>query len=387
MPLNEIINASHQLVNKEDFFYNISHTLDLEFNPTDLKNAQDYLRDLGCPDGILETLFDKNGQWQYESPIDLSNLDDLSFVELNELLQKAYEQIYIAVTLSLDSISKYGFNSHDEAHIDKVTEETIRLLQRREYPIEAEKNKTIKNGIIAARSHDIGNLFSRKVHSIISYLMVEKIFPSLTSDKDNYRRIMQAIGLHDEHITESVLNSHTIGDAQEIIQVMKDFFPAEALALLVADKIQIGRERISSKSRSRGAIDRDKHVEVNFFGQTKGLVFSPEKDTMTWTLEFNDSVNLEERELYSEMTTETDDSKAYTSHDTNARLKNEGISYFSTWQNNFWQLYTNRVKLTIEAAFALYSELKEFRIEMVDLSKQEERKSAKKMFYTFTRPQ
>ncbi|MDO8460846.1 MAG: hypothetical protein Q7S38_00210, partial [bacterium] len=289
--------------------------------------------------------------------------------ELNAYLRNQYAPVYKLAQKSLDSISELGYNTHSDEHIDRVTDATHYLLKAGGY-----SESVQRRGIAAARAHDLGNLISRELHSIISPWMLARIVPGFLRDTEQWINIKRAILYHDSSVAEAILASWGSRTDEDPIDSMRRFGP-EALALIIADKVQIGRHRISEKTKNGAnggsAVDLDQHVEANLLGETKGIRLSNTKRTLIWDINFTPDISGEDLKIFEHLATKRNSHKGYKatiSGQTDALRKNDllSISHFSTWESLFWKLYLDRVKTMNLAAFALYPKLDTITISMHD---------------------
>jgi len=153
---------------------------------------------------------------------------------------------------------------------------------------------------------------------------------------------------------------------------MRTDFGPEALALIIADKTDISRKRVSEKPKDPDTVDNDPHLEVNLLGETKSLVLSEDMTVFTWNLKFTPGMSKEEQDSdprYVEASAvQSDGLKARVSKDTHSLHTDHHIPHFDRWKSLFWTLYYERIILTVRAAFALYPDLKKFVIMVKDQS-------------------
>ena len=232
------------------------------------KPAREYLISLGVPVEKINTLFDLNGDWKYKVS---EEIDPFAYTpeELKNKLIDFLKPIYDLVNISLDSIYDLGFAKHDIPHIDDVTTQVIKILEAKGSD---EKTKIIAT--IAGVSHDLGNIFSRKYHSMLSPLIFKLTFPNFKLDKHEWFRVKDAIQYHDEPVIHKEIDSWGSISSLEKIDKYKEKFREETLALLIADKTRVNRKRLSDKNKTMEAIDNNEHYELNLLGNTESIILN-----------------------------------------------------------------------------------------------------------------
>ena len=323
--------------------------------------AVNYLKSIGLAKKDLGQIFDNAGNWKYQITDEVDPFS-LSLSDLKNLLLENLEIVYKFVSPSLDRKFKYGFNRHDIEHIEDVTGEVKKILKWKK-----SDKKQVAIGIIAAASHDLGNLLSRSYHAHLSPYLLRLIFPNLKIKNKDWERIKLAINNHELGVLEKTIDWQK--SSEKIIKELKSKFLPEALALILADKTRYGRNRISDKPKSPKAIDADIHLEVNLLGRTEKLKYSG--TNFTWQLKYfafatEDEVS-QRPHLFRPKSTGPG-FKASVSKETQNRYRLEiPVDHFSTWRQKFWNVYLKRNMMAIYSAFALFPKLNTFTVKMVDL--------------------
>lgn len=310
---------------------------------TEGEHVRDYLSVVRrAPQRLVDMMFSPTSEWILT---DTSNVDifKLRPGELDAYLDGYTQHIGRLVQIALDGQKTYGFNLHDDTHFNFVSTEGQKLLRISPH----RGNDVLRRFVIAARGHDLGNVVSRSMHSTVSPLVFKKIFPIVESYPEEWAMIKQAMELHDEKVLSALINTWGPLNAEQLIARFHDFGP-EFLALLIADKVHIGPDRVPWPNIEEHLVDEavnDPHVEVNEYGRTVGITLTPDRKTCTWSLEFKPPrqgrlggrVSQRMKELY----------------------KN-GEPYMNAWENLLYDIYHSRITLTILAAFALYPQLQKF---------------------------
>lgn len=309
----------------------------------DLTPARRYLRERGCDPEIIDRILNADGYLalkDVDTEIDPYSLSPEGF---NVYLAEKFEPIYQLVDASLEGSHANGFNRHGEEHIDSVTKRVLSLLESK-----GASEDTLRRAVAAARGHDLGNLFSRDAHAVISPELFRRLIPGIARDQKQWSIIRRAILFHDPDISRTVINSWGILPADKRLTKMSTFFGDEALALIIADKTDIGPGRLS-KTKTRV---NDPHAEINLLGRTDSIGVTPD-GVFRWDLFFNPYLTEEDVAKYPHLVRELN--------------RQRGIDVQSTpfdiWANFFWTTYLERVLLTVEAAFALYPSIQ--RVEIV----------------------
>lgn len=325
------------------------------------KPAREYLLSLGIDNNAVNKLFDTGGTWKYQVKEDVNPFTYTPKDLENKLLENL-KPVYDLVSTSLDSMYEHGFNKHDLLHIIDVTHDVRKLLDEADAD---QKTKII--GIIASVTHDLGNILSRKSHSLLSPLIFKLIFPNFQINKEDWVRVKEAVVYHDEPVIFEEINSWGIINSTEKIEKFKTVFKKETLSLLIADKTRINRKRLSDKAQSSSAIDDNEHIEVNLLGQTDCLVIK--KDSALVKFNYHPYANAEEAKNYPQFFRESKHFgfRASVSKDAKILHKFETpIDNFSTWRHKYWKIYSERTFLYIYSLFALFPHIEKVTIQMVD---------------------
>ncbi len=309
---------------------------------------REYLKRRGASVALLDLVFTPEGRWALQGDPYLDIYSDKRTKTpdgLNAYLAGYTKSIGTLVQMALDTQKSYGFNLHDESHIDFVTNKGLELLDRSPH----RDNQTKWRLVAAARGHDLGNIIDRNIHSTISPLIFRRMFPDITSKPEYWEIIKRAMELHDEKVLATEIDSWGALNATQIIQRLRILGP-ELLALVMADKVHIGPERIPRNIPEENMLEavNDPHVEANMFADTVHAGLSPD-DRETFRLQFNFNPK---RALM----------KGVVSERLRTLFKKEKEPYFRGWENIYWDIYYARTIFTMLCAFALCPQLKRFEI-------------------------
>ena len=163
--------------------------------------------------------------------------DVVNNIEIKELMKNAQKQLDVL-----------GYTEHSARHCMLVSERAAYILETLGYD-----EKRIQLTKIAGYIHDIGNSVNRVDHAHSGAILAYNILKDMNMDVADRTEIMMAIGNHDE----------STGTAVSDISA----------ALILADKSDVHRSRVSKKDRSLF----DKHDEVNFAVTNSELKVDVEK--------------------------------------------------------------------------------------------------------------
>ncbi len=367
------------------------------------------LQEHGDTETVLTKFFSEDGAWEPKVKIENVDIFNMSPKKVNEFLTERLRLVYEVIDPSLFGSKEHGFNPHGLMHAEFVANQVDSILADANYGEDVRRR-----AVIAARIHDLGNLVNRDLHFLFSWRMAKTLIPELVSKKPEFwgdigeynlrcakwetdrgqiRIIKRAVRRHEPKAVIAYLNGrgdrefkdkretfkpyavevetgdHTepIGlTADQMVLEMQRKLDPETLALIIADKIDIGQARLPVHE---DAVRNDPHAVLNAFGKTvefgylMGLPGLEGK--LSFKMEFDPrvadekiknnprlGVHVEPRnhpepgethklkvpQLYRDMNTASE----------------RGMPYIFVWSRDFWKHYRDRVILAIEAAFALY---------------------------------
>jgi hypothetical protein len=343
-----------------------------QISNTSLVPARKYLLSNNAPIELLDSVFTPDGRIIID-PIEV-DLDTLSDDELSDFYAQKYRNIYLLTQISLDSISRHGFNIHTyDEHIKYVLENTKQLLRMAEVTRNDISPETFRVAITTVSLHDLGNLVSRKIHSKESIKIAVLLVPSLLNDERVLAKVKTASLLHDEpELAKEIAKwQKEFPDltADRIVELMAKRLSPETKALFIADKTHLGKVRVSLKPDST-SIDEDPHLEVNLSLETSGLRMSEDNRTFTWGILYDPLfANQGEIDTYGHLAKQSKtfgELRTLVAKSTHERYKNEEKPYLETLEEKFWYIYFERIKYTIMETFALFPKMEEFKIAIID---------------------
>jgi hypothetical protein len=355
-----------------------------------------FLIDAGCPVEDIEKVMDRHSQLllpvfrekgelisvQVSDTNELSNpqppefekipdIYGLSLQELTHVLETRLSSLYALANLSLDSEFEHGFNRHGIEHIRTVATRAVRLLQDLGYD-----EMTQKLALIMAYGHDLGNVFTRKYHSLASPYLLETYIPELHQDESHWAEIVTGIELHNEPVADAFIKKQVAGGKSE--EEAYGMLSEATRAVIVADKTHVDANRVSSKIQYLlRALDSDYHVEVNYLLETNKAGID-RKGVYLWSMEKRETMSTENQEylrdllaIYSNLADNSFINKyteTYgfpTSKFTHDEHKKKGILHTNTLDASLFALYDRRNVLAIRSLFA-FPQINEVHIEIVD---------------------
>lgn len=332
-----------------------------ENDPTPALNY--FLQHLAWP--LCADVFNVDGSLQEPTKTEV-NPYTLSIPDLETFLLSRLEPYYELIDHSLENVTKFGFNRHGSEHTLKTTKDAMQILE-----IASASEDQIKRVMIAGYLHDVGNIFGRQEHEAISVNMAEQIIPELTTDKEQWQIVKNVILFHNEPSLTLYFDAVKAQSPSEKVKALAKL-PQETLALILADKTQLGHDRVTRKKLGLSALGKndqnevDWHLFINLMAESRPLLVDFSDETITWLLSFTPGITMEEQKRLKQF---EQPGKPRHSHVPEAlhRLHREfGIPHVDSWQSMFYQKYLDRIILDVEVAFALFPDIQNFTIAIED---------------------
>lgn len=320
-----------------------------------------YLLDAHCSLDEILAVMDEHSRLKEPNFPEIEDIYGLSPAELKSLLESRLAPWYLLANRSLNNDETRGFNRHGLFdHISIVAKNTVQLLKDLGYSEEVQKI-----GLIMAYGHDLGNVLSRKFHSLVSPYIFEKYVPELKQDISKWVEIRQGIEFHNEPVIMKYLESR--GDKTNF----EGLSPA-ALALIVADKTHVGPIRVSDKVKDINAlIEIDPHFVVNLLLNTKQSGIQSD-GSFLWQLEFQPTLSTEEQQQSLERIKQDPYSnpamtgKKFVPNWMHQAHREHNISHMASVDAQLWRLYIERNILAIRAIFELGKSVNVVRVLVTD---------------------
>lgn len=154
-----------------------------------------------------------------------------------------------------------GFTDHSQAHCAFVAERAAYILEQFGY---LEHDRELVK--IAGFMHDIGNAVNRTRHAEYGAILANDILKSTDMPLQDRMTVISAIGNHDE----------STGGAKDPISA----------ALIIADKTDVRRNRVSEKDKTKFDI----HDQVNYAVTKSEITIDMEKLVITLNLEIDENI-------------------------------------------------------------------------------------------------
>jgi hypothetical protein len=278
----------------------------------------------------LPFYFDENGQLTFKSNTDIYSLPS------KQIIPQISRETGKFMNLVQKSVLKghYGlFNEHRLPHVTKIARDSASLLSELGAP-----QRTIDNAQIVGMLHDNGNLPMREEHHTLGGLMAVQMFPSLASDPERALDIVGSINHHNESFYRKVKNyaGRPFAERQRILQNM---FTDTSAAILVADKADIGRSRISKHARNPETIDKHIHSETNLHAESQGLAYLPQNKTLVWNLQFNPYIAPQEARQFGDLIAGQNEEGKYIAYSSPVTRADNGL------QADYYKVLTENLKL------------------------------------------
>lgn len=254
----------------------------------------------------------------------------------------------------LDQELKHGFNDHTDRHTLWVTNTSVELLTR------AGRSWNISEGRYDSKSevmltlvgmgHDLGNFVERKNHSMYSAWLMTRLFYNYQSHLDEWEAVLYSILFHEE----PMLRELSIGLSSGI--------PLQ-WALVAADKMHMGRERIGNRSYASGianrALEEDVHILLNTLVVRSSWVLA--SDIFVWHLDFSVEQLEEKVRGFTK-----GDGRIWLPESFHKQFSEGGKPYREIFSEMFLSVYEARIRMAAMGVFLLFPHVTRFQIYLTD---------------------
>lgn len=258
---------------------------------------------------------------------------------------------YVGPVLDLER--EHGFNDHTDRHTLWVTQNGVELLQRAGVSYDGRSEYGAKSEVLmtlVGMTHDLGNFLSRKEHSTYSAWLLTKMFDKWQEHPYEFNHALYAILFHEEPVLIA------------LDQPLEKGTPLQ-WALVAADKMHVGRERIGDRSFASGvkhkALEKDKHIFLNALIVRSSWHVGVEE--FVWHLDFS----VEQLEKKFESFTKGNN-RIWMPGLIQRLFIQKGVRYRDSFATMFNEIYGDRMKLAAKSIFLLYPFVKKFRVELSD---------------------
>lgn len=253
----------------------------------------------------------------------------------------------------LDLERKHGFNDHTDRHTLWVSQTGVELLQRAGVSFDGRgkyDSQTEALMTLVGMTHDLGNLLSRKDHSEYSIWMLSKMFKNLRKFPKEWEVVEYAIRFHEEPVIRERGLDLSKGSPLQ-------------WALVAADKMHVGRDRVGEKSLDSGiaggALEEDEYILLNSLVVRSSWHLG--KESFLWHLDF--SVDQLDQRFVS-LTKGKD--RLWVTDLLLRNYREKGINFRDTFRQLFSATYGDRIKMAAESIFLLFSFARKFEVTLVD---------------------
>lgn len=253
----------------------------------------------------------------------------------------------------LDRELPHGFNDHTDRHTLWVTGTAVELLQRagRSYKNQGgfydSRSETLLT--LVGMTHDLGNLIDRKEHSMYSAWLLTRLFGNTEPHAEEWRAVLFAVLFHEEPMLADLHVNLSSG------------IPLQ-WALVAADKMHVGRDRIGDRSYESGivnnALEEDAHILINALVIRSSWVTAA--NSYVWHLDFGIE-QLEEK--FGSFT--RGNGKIWVPKAFYEKYK-KGQSYKEIFAEMFLAIYEARIRMAATSIFLLYPYINKFQVFLSD---------------------
>lgn len=258
---------------------------------------------------------------------------------------------YVGPVLDLEL--QHGFNDHTDRHTLWVSQTGVELLQRAGVSYDGAGHFDPQTEVLMTligMTHDLGNFFSRKEHSTYSAWLVKRLFSNAKKHPKEFEHVLHSILFHEEPV---------------LLDLDIDISKGNPLqwALVAADKMHVGRERVGGRSFesgiANGALEDDIHIVLNALIVRSAWYLGVR--TFVWHLDFSVD-QLEDK--FKSFT--TGNKRLYLPKIFQRVFKRQGIIYRESFVKLFNDIYINRMKMAAKCIFLLFPYINEFKVELSD---------------------
>jgi hypothetical protein len=265
---------------------------------------------------------------------------------------------YVGSVLDLEL--KHGFNDHTDRHTLWVTSTAVELLQRAGKSWQNEGGRYDEQSevllTLVGMMHDLGNFVDRKEHSMYSAWLLTRTFYNYEAHPEEWRAALFTTLFHEEPMLRELGVNLTAG------------LPLQ-WALVAADKMHVGRDRIGDRSYASGianrALEEDFHILLNaLIVRSSWLLTS---GAFVWHLDF--SVDQLEKKVESFT---KGDGKIWLPESFHRQFTVGGKLYREIFAEIFANAYEARIRMAAMAIFLLFPNLNKFQVHLTDVQKKGE---------------
>lgn len=337
-------------------------------------SAREYFTEAKVPQDVINRLLTPDGKWRglEKDPVSVWDLHSPGIIE--DFMATKGNDIDKAVSASANhSLEPYGFNEHRGRHWFEVSQESQFLLQQASIYRHDISHETFLNTAIAAMAHDWGLVLGRGPHSLLSTLLLVRQIPGIDKN-DRFATVAGSIIVHDPpRLKEFLLplgglTHDGIVDPDKAIEIMREHFPPEALALIGADRNQFNRGRVPMSTQTIEAYEKDPNIFPNLVWEAKPTI---KDNTYVMDMVFNPFIDPRGGFAWagreSKRAPYLGRQRVHVPNHMQENLKKHGIPYSITAEHDWLQHFKNDyLTIQLAAVFALNPHLEEFRLVIHD---------------------
>jgi hypothetical protein len=359
--MSEILNTHHNVTIGSDgillpnSLYQSGKPLQTQHLSSEPELTKSFL--LGYADrNNLDGIFDQEGRIALKTNINPYELHGRDIVKkLSRLLVPWYELVQQSYLKGHDG----DFNNHLIFHVQRVGDMAVHILKNCDPNMtQQDTDNTLISGVL----HDLGGIQSRREHANLAPHIAKDIIPALTTDPHRFLEISNAIVQHDEGYFRKLkgYSNEPFDRRSRTLQVTQT--PMSA-ALIIADKSDVGRERVHKGSRKKNSMHKHIHSEVNMFTGDLGIDISD--DSLTWTVAFNPYIHNREYKSNEDLVIANVNDEYYLAYGS-PRIRVDpsdpykGISFKKVW-NELCHIYgpqqvgqSNRLQIMVDTALTWF---------------------------------
>ena len=254
----------------------------------------------------------------------------------------------------LDQELKHGFNDHTDRHTLWVTNTATELLTRAgkswgnnggKYDSKSEVLLTL-----VGMGHDLGNFVDRKNHSMYSAWLMTRLFYNYESHLSEWEAVLYSILFHEEPMLREMGVNLSSG------------IPLQ-WALVAADKMHVGRERIGDRSYKSGianrALEEDVHILLNTLIVRGSWILA--SNSFVWYLDFSVDQLEEKVKGFTK-----GNGKIWLPESFYKQFSEGGKPYREIFAEMFLSVYEARIRLAAMSVFLLFPQVDRFQIFLTD---------------------
>ncbi len=258
---------------------------------------------------------------------------------------------YVGPVLDLEL--EHGFNDHTDRHTLWVAQTGVELLQRAGISYDGVGHYdplTETMMTLVGMTHDLGNFFSRKEHSTYSAWLLTRLFANTKKHPKEFGTALHSILFHEE---------------PTLLDLNVDIADGTPLqwALVAADKMHVGRDRVGGRSFedgiAKGALEDDIHIVLNALIVRSSWHLGVRR--FIWNLDFSVDQLEEKFESFT-----TGNQRLFLPKFFQKMFIDKGTLYRESFVKIFNDLYANRIKMAAKCVFLLFPHISEFVVELAD---------------------